>query len=87
VFVPSATCSPFHDGRASSARSNSGAFTLTTISLSKSRPALKSRYSCVGRAKQNLHEWVQPRNGLIVNLNGIRDASGTRFRIDFARTS
>ena len=36
----------------SSARSTSGTLTLTTISRSKSRPASKSRYSCVGRAKQ-----------------------------------
>ena len=28
-----------------------------------------------------------PRYGLIVQRNGIRDASGTRLRIDFARTS
>src|SRR3954471_18038548 len=45
-------CSPVQDGRASSARSTSGTLTLTTISRSKSRPALYSRYSCVGRAKQ-----------------------------------
>ncbi len=32
-----------HDGRASSARSTSGALTLTTISRSKSRPASKPR--------------------------------------------
>jgi hypothetical protein len=50
--VPSATCWRCHDGRASSARSSSGALTLTTISRSKSRPALKSRYVWVGRAKQ-----------------------------------
>ena len=87
MFVPSATCSPFHDGRASSARSTSGTLTLTTISLSKSRPALKSRYSCVGRAKQNLHAWEQPRYGLIVHGNGIRDRCGTRFSADLAWTS
>ena len=52
VFVPIAMCPPAHDGRASSARSTSGTLTLTMISRSKSRPALKSRYSCVGRAKQ-----------------------------------
>ena len=45
-------CCALHDGRASSARSTSGTLTLTMISFSKSRPALKSRYSCVGRAKQ-----------------------------------
>jgi hypothetical protein len=50
--VPSATCWRCHDGRASSPRSTSGALTLTTISRSKSRPALKSRYVWVGRAKQ-----------------------------------
>ena len=52
MFVPSATDSRPHDGRASSARSTSGTLTFTTISRSKSRPALRSRYSCVGRAKQ-----------------------------------
>ena len=52
MFVPIATCSRFHDGRASSARSTSGVLTLTTISRSKSRPASKSRYLWVGRAKQ-----------------------------------
>ena len=52
MFVPIATCSPFHDGRRSSARTTSGALTLTTISRSKSRPASKSRYVWVGRAKQ-----------------------------------
>ena len=52
MFVPIATCSPFHDGRASSTRSTSGTLTLTTISFSKSRPALMSRYLWVGRAKQ-----------------------------------
>ena len=52
MLVPSATCSRFHDGRISSARATSGTLTLTTISFSKSRPASKSRYVCVGRAKQ-----------------------------------
>jgi hypothetical protein len=52
VFVPSATCSRRHEGRASSVRSTSGALTLTTISRSKSRPASMSRYLWVGRAKQ-----------------------------------
>ena len=35
-----AMCSPFHDGRASSARRTSGTLTLTTISRSKSRPGV-----------------------------------------------
>ena len=43
VLVPSATCSRFQRGFVSSARATSGALTLTTISRSKSRPALKSR--------------------------------------------
>ena len=43
VLVPSATCSRFHLGRISSTRASSGVLTLTTISRSKSRPALKSR--------------------------------------------
>ena len=43
VLVPRATCSRFHDGRASSPRSTSGALTLTTISFSKSRPASRPR--------------------------------------------
>ena len=39
VFVPSATCLPFHcNGRASSVRRTSGTLTLTTISRSKSDP-------------------------------------------------
>jgi len=84
VFVPIATCSPFHDGRASSARTTSGTLTLTTISRSKSRPASKSRYLCVGRAKQNTQAWVHPRYGLTVQRNGIFDAAGTRLIADFA---
>ena len=35
-----------------------------------------------GEAKKQA--WVHPRYGLIVHRNGIRDAFGTRFRIDFA---
>src|SRR5215217_4793046 len=79
--------SPFHDDRVSSARSTSGTLTLTTISFSKSRPALKSRYSCVGRAKQYLHAWLQPRYGLTVHSNGTRDAGGTRLIADLVRIS
>ena len=52
VFVPIATCSRFHDGRASSTRRTSGTLIFTTISRSKSRPAFMPRYVCVGRAKQ-----------------------------------
>ena len=52
VAVPIAMCSPFHRGAASSRRNTSGAFTLTTIFVSKSRPASMSRYVCVERAKQ-----------------------------------
>ena len=37
-------------GRASSAASSSGASSLTTMRVSKSSPAEKPRYSCVGRA-------------------------------------
>ena len=52
VFVPSATCSPSQCALPSSARTSSGALTLTTISRSKSSAALRSRYLWVGRAKQ-----------------------------------
>ena len=85
--MPSATCSRFHERRASSTRTTSGALTLTTISRSKSRPASKSRYVWVGRAKQYLQACVHPRYGLIVHRNGIRDAGGTSLRMDFALTS
>ena len=43
---------PAHLRAESSPRSNSTAFTLTTIRRSKSSPVLRPRYSCVGRAKQ-----------------------------------
>src|SRR6478735_4069194 len=77
-------CSAVHDGRRSSARRTSGALTLTTIWRSKSSPALKSRYSCVGRAKQYWQRWRHPLYVLTVQPNGSRDAPGTRFRTDFA---
>jgi hypothetical protein len=38
-----------HPGAASSRRNNSGASFLTMIFVSKSSPAEKPRYSCVGR--------------------------------------
>ena len=41
----------------------------------------------MGRAKQYLHAWWHPLYGLIVQRNGIRDAFGTLFSADFARTS
>jgi len=63
--------------RASSARSTSTTFVLTTICVSKSTPAPSSRYSCVGRAKQYLQACRQPRVGLMVHRNGICDAAGT----------
>ncbi len=87
MFVPSAMCSRFQDGRDSSFRSTSGALTLTTISFSKSRPALKSRNSWVGRAKQKWQAWEQPRYGLTVQRNGTADFAGTRLSALFARTS
>ena len=52
VFVPIATFSCAHFGFASSRRSTSTALILTTILVSKSLPALRPRYSWVGRAKQ-----------------------------------
>jgi hypothetical protein len=42
----------FHRGDASSRRSSSGASIFTRMRVSKSSPAEKPRYSCVGRAKQ-----------------------------------
>lgn len=87
MLVPTATCSRFHVGLETAARTSSGALTLTTISLSKSRPASKPRQVWVGRAKQYLQAWLHPRYGLIVQGNGIRDAFGTRFSADFARIS
>ena len=84
VFVPIAMCSRFHDGLRNSARSTSGTFTFTTISRSKSRPAFHPRYTCVGRAKQKLQEWVHPRYGFMVYRNGMRDAAGTLLIADFA---
>jgi hypothetical protein len=46
------TVSPFQEGRMNSARSSSGARTFATSFVSKSVPAPKPRYSCVGRLKQ-----------------------------------
>ncbi len=43
VPVPIAMCSPFHDFDPSCRRSTCGAFTFTTIFVSKSRPAFMSR--------------------------------------------
>ena len=54
VFVPSATCSPFHDGRRSSARRTSGRLTLTTISRSKSSRGFRSRYAVGGTGKAEI---------------------------------
>src|SRR5699024_9761331 len=78
-FVPSATCSRAHDGRASSARSTSTTFVFTTIWEAKSAPEARSRYSCVLRAQQYTHRCRQPRVGLIVQVNGIEEFFGTRF--------
>src|SRR5262245_22957824 len=78
--------SPFHRLAASWRRRTSGAFTFTTIFVSKSRPAFISRNVCVGRAKQYTQEWVHPRYGLIVQLNG-RKFPGTLLMIDFASDS
>ena len=50
--MPIAMCSPFHRLARSSLRSSSGAFTFTTILLSKSEPAFMSMYVWVERAKQ-----------------------------------
>ena len=79
VFVPSAIVSPAHLGSASSARSRSTALILTTMRSSKSLPPSRPRYSWVGRAKQYVQAWLQPRYGLMVNLNGTRAPSGTRL--------
>jgi hypothetical protein len=54
-------------------------------SIGRVRPSASS--TGVSGSRQYAHAWVQPRNGLIVHRNGIRDASGTRLRIDLARTS
>ena len=70
MLVPIAIGSPFHRFAASWRRSTCGALTLTTIFDWKSCPAFISRYVCVGRAKQYVQAWEQPRYGLIVQLNG-----------------
>ena len=56
-----AMCSPFQRLAANSRRSTSGAFTFTTILVSKSRPAFMSRNVWVGRAKQYVQACVHPR--------------------------
>lgn len=39
------------------------------------------------RAKQYTQAWLQPLYGLTVHSNGMREAPGTRLRIERARTS
>jgi hypothetical protein len=41
----------------------------------------------VSPSMQYRHAWVQPLYGFTVHRNGMNDASGTRLRADFARTS
>ena len=55
VLVPMAMRSPAQRLAATSALTRSTALTFTTMRRSKSRPALRFRYSCVGRAKQKEH--------------------------------
>ena len=61
VFVPIAIGSPCQRLGATSTRSRSTAFTFTTITRSNSVDGSRPRYSCVGRAKQYVHAWLQPR--------------------------
>ncbi len=87
VLVPNATCGRVQDDRATSRRTTSATFTLTTIRLSKSRPLSRSRYSWDFRAKQYVQLCTHPRIGFTVQLNGIDEPAGTRFRADLACTS
>jgi hypothetical protein len=61
VLVPMAMASPFQRAGESSARSRSTALTFTTITVSKSRPASRPSHAWVGRAKQYVQAWLQPR--------------------------
>src|SRR5690606_22944764 len=81
-----AMCSPAQRPGAGSARVNSTALTLTTISVSNSSPIPRPRYSWVGRAKQYTQAWLHPRYGLMDQPNGRLGAS-TRFRMLLASIS
>ena len=88
MLVPSATCSRFHDGRISSARATSGTLTLTTISLLEVPAGVEVEVGVGGAGEAIIcTQWRHPLYGLIVQRNGIRDAFGTLFSADFARTS
>src|SRR5215831_18351457 len=75
--MPTAMGSPPHRGEASSRRAASAALTLTTILELKSWPASRSRYVWLFRAKQYTQACEQPRYGLIVQLNGMREEAGS----------
>ncbi len=81
------TGSRAQDPRCNSVRRTSATLTFTTICESKSAPESRSRYSCVLRAKQYEHAWLQPRYGFTVQSNGMADAPGTRFRAVLHSTS